>query len=224
MKKKLTGLPGHAACYGRPGESIYIRLRARHRYRGCYGKIKVQVAVRLEGSRGAWHKWLQAEGGYNERSEKRGQAREQILSGLLSIGGPGSYEVRLRRVRIYDMTGLFCMKCSRAIKGEKALLGVLPKIYPVNIQLSQAVRSFAGDAEVYDSLRSGSDASETLKLRPFQNGDELRNIHWKLSAKEGELVVRESSMPKGCSTVVLLETSGAAGRLDFNVPPACLFA
>ncbi|MDE6517666.1 MAG: DUF58 domain-containing protein, partial [Acetatifactor sp.] len=89
-----------------------------------------------------------------------------------------------------------------------ALLGVLPGIYPMGIRLSEAVRRFAGDAEVYDSLRSGTDASETLKLRPFQKGDELRSIHWKLSAKEGELIVRENSMPKGCPVVVLVDSSG----------------
>ncbi len=194
-------------------ESVYIRFRAKHRYRGCYGKIKVQVAVSKErnGSEKrsrARCKWLQAESSIDGTRGKKGRAREREMSGFLSIAEPGSYEIRLRRVKIYDMTGLFCMSCRRAVKEEKALLGVLPSIYPMGIRLSEAIRNFAGDAEVYDSLRSGMDASETLKLRPFQKGDELRNIHWKLSAKEGELVVRENSMPKGCPVVLLAEASG----------------
>lgn len=194
-------------------ESVFIRIRAKHRYRGCYGKIKVQVAVSKEGNRSekrsrARCKWLQAESTVNRTRGKRGQAKEQELSGFLSIAEPGSYEIRLGQVRIYDMTGLFCMSYRRAVKEERALLGVLPSIYPMGIRISEAIRNFAGDAEVYDTLRSGMDASETLKLRPFQKGDELRNIHWKLSAKEGELVVRENSMPKGCPVVVLAETSG----------------
>lgn len=197
-------------------EPIYIRLRAKHRYRGCYGKIKVQLAVSREGAGGggclgflrsgrlcsrARRRWLQAESGF------RG-ARERELSGFLAIAEPGSYEIRLRQVKIYDMTGLFCVKYRRAVRGERALLGVLPRIYPMGIALSEAVRGFAGEAEVYDSLRRGTDASETLQLRPFRNGDELRNIHWKLSAKAGELVVRENSMPRGCPVAVLVETIG----------------
>ena len=199
-------------------EPVYIRLRARHRYRGCYGRIKVQVAVRREESgsflrrsvpgRGVLRsrarcQWLQAESGIGIAGGKGDHAKGRELSGFLSVAEPGSYEVSLRRVRIYDMMGLFCMNCRRAVKGERALLGVLPGIYPMVIRLSESVRSFAGDAEVYDSLRSGTDAGETLKLRPFQKGDELKNIHWKLSAKEGELIVRENSMPKGCPVAVL---------------------
>ncbi len=202
-------------------EPIYIRLCAKHKHRGWYGRIKVQVAVSREEDGNetnppAKHlgafcsrvlcsharcRWLQVKSGC------RG-AREQELSGFLAIADPGSYAVWLRQVKIYDMTGLFCMKYRRTLKGERALLAVLPRIYPMGIFLSEAVRSFAGDAEVYDSLRRGTDASETLKLRPFQNGDDMRNIHWKLSAKEGELVVRENSMPRGCPVAVLVETVG----------------
>lgn len=199
-------------------EPVYIRLLARHRYRGCYGRIKVQVAVRREGGRSvlgrsvlrsrARCQWLQAESGIGAAGGKRDHSKGRELSGFLSIAEPGSYEISLRRVRIYDMMGLFCMSCRRAVRGERALLGVLPGIYPMGIRLSEAVRRFAGDAEVYDSLRSGTDASETLKLRPFQKGDELRSIHWKLSAKEGELIVRENSMPKGCPVVVMVDSSG----------------
>lgn len=192
-------------------EPIYIRLCAKHKYRGCYGRIKVQVAVSREGDGSETNsrakcsharcRWLQVKSGC------RG-AREQELSGFLAIADPGSYEVWLRQVKIYDMTGLFCMKYRGTLQGQRALLAVLPRIYPMGIFLSEAVRSFVGDAEVYDSLRRGTDASETLKLRPFQNGDEMRNIHWKISAKEGQLVVRENSMPKGCPVAVLVETAG----------------
>lgn len=199
-------------------EPVYIRFRARHRYRGCYGRIKVQVAVSREGrgnflrfcakSSNARCKWLQAESSIGGTGGKRDQARVRELSGFLSIAEPGSYEIWLKRVRIYDMMGLFCISYRRAVKGERALLGVLPRIYPIGIRLSEALRNFAGDAEIYDSLRSGTDASETLKLRPFQKGDELRKIHWKLSAKEGYLIVRENSMPKGCPVVVLMESIG----------------
>ena len=122
----------------------------------------------------------------------------------MTIANAGSYEIQLRKVRIYDMTGLFYLDYRSAVRGECATLAVLPVICPMGIRLSEAVRNFAGEAEVYDSVRSGTDQSETLKLRPFQDGDKLRNIHWKLSAKAEELIVREDSMPRGCPVVVLV--------------------
>ncbi len=171
---------------------IYVRVRTKHRYRGCYGRVKVQVAVSREGHREKHCKWLTG---------------ESQISGFLTIAQAGSYEIRLRKVRIYDITGLFCLSSVRAVRGERAVLVVLPPIYLTGIRLSESIRNFSGDAEVYDSLRSGKDVSEPLKLRPFQNGDKLRNIHWKLSAKADELLVRENSMPRGCPVAVLVENA-----------------
>lgn len=187
-------------------EPLYVRIRARHRYRGCYGRIKVLVAVRKKGHKRWRCHWLSENNGTpaQGRADRLG-ARQ--LSGLLTLTNAGSYEIRLRKVRIYDMTGLFCLNYSTAVRGERAMLVVLPVIYPMGIKFSEAVRNFAGDAEVYDSVRSGTDQSETLKLRPFQDGDKLRNIHWKLSAKADELIVREDSMPRGCPVVVLVENT-----------------
>lgn len=200
------------------GQAVLIQARARHQYRGCYGKVQVQVAVNREGERSRRLKWLQA-----ESAPAAGQRQEQILSGLMTAEQAGCYEIRLRQVRIYDMTGLFCLNQRRAGEKEKVSLVVLPAIYPVSIRLSEAVCNFAGDAEVYDSLRSGSDTSEPLKLRPFQDGDKLRNIHWKLSAKSDELLVRVGSMPRGCPATVLLEEKSGIGKAQMQCAASLSF-
>lgn len=121
----------------------------------------------------------------------------------------GNYEISLNRILVYDLSGMFCWPKSRK---EATNVVVLPDFYPVNVRLTEAVRNFVGEAEIYDTLRSGDDASEILKLREFQEGDKLKNIHWKLSAKMDELMVRENSLPKACSTVLLLETGTGKGK------------
>lgn len=120
----------------------------------------------------------------------------------ITLENAGNYEISIQRIRVYDLSGLFYL--SKRCK-ETSNIVVLPDFYPVNIRLTEAVRNFVGDAEIYDTLRSGDDVSEILKLREFQDGDKLKNIHWKLSAKMDELMVRENSLPKACSTVLLLE-------------------
>lgn len=201
------------------GQPVLIRARARQRYRGCYGRVQVQVAVSREGERSSRLRWLQAE----SSPAPAGRQQERILSGLMTAAQAGCYEIRLRRVRIYDMTGLFCINYRKAVRSEKVSLVVLPTIYPVSIRISEAVRNFAGDAEVYDSLRSGSDTSEPLKLRPFQNGDKLRNIHWKLSAKTDELLVRVGSMPRGCPVTVLVEEKSGIGKAQMQCAASLSF-
>lgn len=213
-KKSLTVTLDMPVAMADQRQPVLIQVRAKHRYRGCYGKVQVQVAVNREGERGRRLKWLQAE--RSAAGGRTGGQEERVLSELMTAAAAGCYEIRLRRVRIYDMTGLFCLSSRRTVRRERASLVVLPTIYSVSIRLSEAVRNFAGDAEVYDSLRSGNDTSEPLKLRPFQEGDKLRNIHWKLSAKADELLVRVGSMPRGCPVTVLLEEKGGIGRAQLQ--------
>jgi hypothetical protein len=45
-------------------------------------------------------------------------------------------------------------------------------------------------------------------LREFKAGDRLQNIHWKMSAKQDELMVKEQSMPESCPVVLFLNYLG----------------
>lgn len=128
----------------------------------------------------------------------------------LMLQQAGYYEISLKKVRIYDWFGMFGW--SKKVR-ERATVVVLPEVYPTNIRVTEGVRNFVGDADVYDTVKSGDDAGEILKLRPFRDGDKIRNIHWKLSAKADELIVRENSMPKACSTVLMLDRV-SDGRAD----------
>ena len=42
-------------------------------------------------------------------------------------------------------------------------------------------------------------------IRPFRSGDRLRKIHWKLSSKLDELMVKEFSLPTDSSVLLLIE-------------------
>ena len=117
----------------------------------------------------------------------------------------GGYEYRLRRVRVYDWTGWFYL--TKRLN-QSATTQLLPKVQELPLQLSGTVQDFFGDAEVYDDLRGGTDNSEVFQIREYMPGDRLQNIHWKLSAKADDLMVREHSLPKGCPVVLLLGTKG----------------
>ena len=66
-------------------------------------------------------------------------------------------------------------------------------------------RNFFGEAEIYDDFHPGDDPSEIFGVREFRAGDKMQSIHWKLSAKSDDLLVRENSQPKACPLVFLLE-------------------
>lgn len=120
----------------------------------------------------------------------------------LVIDDYGSYTVSLKKLRIYDLTGLFYfhknVKCSGSVQ-------VLPRMQEIGVHLSQASRNFFGDADVYDDVRPGEDHNELFQIREFQGGDKIQSVHWKLSAKLDELLVKENSLPKACPVVVFLD-------------------
>lgn len=126
---------------------------------------------------------------------------ENALFRSVAFSGAGLYRVRLKRLRLYDMTGLFY--CNVRCKSEKQIQ-ILPELYDVPVRMSMAVRNFYGESDVYDEHRPGHDNSELFQIREYQKGDRLQNIHWKLSAKQDDIMVKEHSLPKACPVILLL--------------------
>jgi uncharacterized protein (DUF58 family) len=56
--------------------------------------------------------------------------------------------------------------------------------------------------------------SENHELRLYAPGDSVRQIHWKLSAKTGKLIIREPMVPDPGRVVVQLVLKGSADELD----------
>lgn len=48
----------------------------------------------------------------------------------------------------------------------------------------------------FSAVRIGDDFSETQSIRPYLPGDPVRQIHWKLSAKMGQTLLREIGAPQ----------------------------
>lgn len=57
----------------------------------------------------------------------------------------------------------------------------------------------------YSKKRKGDDASQIFDIRNYAEGDSLNKVHWKLSAKEDELLVKEFSHPITKNNCILLE-------------------
>ena len=114
----------------------------------------------------------------------------------------GNYEVILKKLCIYDMTGL--MSWSVPVK-KSASVQVMPRIHDVPVRLSLAVKNFYGESDIYDEHRSGHDNSELFKVREYQKGDRLQNVHWKMTAKHDEFMVKEHSLPKACPVILMLD-------------------
>lgn len=90
-------------------------------------------------------------------------------------------------------------------------LEVLPPVLNINSQGVRLLCFAPGSQEIEQiSSRHGPSSSHDFEsLRPYQFGDELRRIHWRSSAKHGQLVVRQDrpyeSIGQGLSLLVDLQ-------------------
>lgn len=66
------------------------------------------------------------------------------------------------------------------------------------------------DPEAYSRERSGQDATEIYQIREYRVPDPVQMIHWKISARTGKMMVKESSQPLGCAVCIRLCLSDVA--------------
>ena len=114
----------------------------------------------------------------------------------------GKVEIECVHAECIDLLGL----CTAHISPFKATTAVL---FPPRLDLSFRVdRTNLGPApgEAAYLNRRGHDAGEVFDLREYNPGDDVRSIHWKLSGKLDELVVRENSEPSQDRIALLVDT------------------
>ena len=120
---------------------------------------------------------------------------------MVSFFGAGNYEIILKKMRVYDITGLF----HRDIRMKKqSVVQVMPELHEVPVRVTLATKNFYGEADVYDENTPGHDNSELFQVREYRAGDRIQNVHWKLTAKQDELMVKEHSLPKACPVILFL--------------------
>ena len=114
----------------------------------------------------------------------------------------GGIEIKAEQVDVFDPFGLW----RKSLQPFAAsAITVLPDTFDLHLQLAHGNLPNQDSVE-YAQGRTGSDLSEIFAIREYQEGDSIRNIHWKLSGKYEELMVKLASMPLENSMLLLLET------------------
>ncbi len=118
----------------------------------------------------------------------RGEQRYQI-----PIPAPQCGQVCFRcdNARALDVLDLFSVPCAPV---REARATIYPRRARVQVLLSQAtIGSPRADSIMQN--RKGNDPSELFDIREYAPGDDIRSIHWKLSSKTDQFIVRQSSEP-----------------------------
>lgn len=118
----------------------------------------------------------------------------------------GSISVQAEKIWVYDYLGLFRRRLSK-IPEQRVL--VWPKSEQVP-ELPNLKRYIAGSWRP----KPGGGFAENYDLRLYRPGDDLRQIHWKLAAKTGKLVLREPIIPIRGKLALTLLLGGTLERVD----------
>jgi len=133
----------------------------------------------------------------------------------------GKFEIGPLQLRVTDSFGL--VELTRAASGRTPFV-VTPRVVP----LSRAVlsRSWAGEGDGRSRLSSTAGEDDVIP-REYRDGDELRRVHWRSTARYGELMVRREEQRWRNRATILLDTrsmshlgSGTASSFETAVSAA----
>lgn len=115
----------------------------------------------------------------------------------------GKIHIKVVRFTIYDFFGNVHLNQHL---NEQSELFILPNPHHMNfLQDNIVLTSSENDIDL--SEEKGINAYDIIGFKEYEVGDHFKQIHWKISSKIDDLIVKEMSTPKEQSYFILLETS-----------------
>lgn len=124
----------------------------------------------------------------------------------------GEEHIICREIVLYDVFGITSVHLKPIME---QMVVVVPQSVPIQL-LENAVSSGVSEGEQNDYRRRGNDFSEVFDLREYRAGDDARSIHWKLSSKLDELVVKEAGYSTHFDTIVLFDVGMGNGKEQWS--------
>ena len=118
----------------------------------------------------------------------------------------GGWQISAQKVTVCDYLGLFRFRV-RKIHGHTMIV----RPHPVDMENAPTLQR-----AIAKSWRPkfGGGYAEQHELRLYRPGDNLNQIHWKLSAKMGDLILREPMVPDLGRVVLTMDFSGTPEEID----------
>ncbi|HBD65245.1 MAG TPA: hypothetical protein DC038_12530 [Clostridiales bacterium] len=174
-------------------ETLPIQLKIYNKSSFLVCRIKIKLTIRNE--------LLQQEQNrtFFMTASHSGQTVEQVISSKYC----GMLSCSIADLRIYDTLGLFSF-CKKA--ESSYFIAVIPSVYPLMAINSVILQDIQNNAP--SRIMKGNDPSELMDLHEYRDGDRLARIHWKLSDKYDQLMVKDFGDPISNDVLVLFDLNG----------------
>ena len=113
----------------------------------------------------------------------------------------GKLIIELQSLKIYDYLTFSSVK--KKVNKSKEII-VLPQIYDLNFS-GNVININSLDGEIFSKDKAGDDPSEVFNVREYVEGDKIQRIHWKLSSKVDNVMIKEYSQPIVHNSIIIVE-------------------
>ncbi len=118
----------------------------------------------------------------------------------------GTLQIRIKNWYCSDLLGILTLK-------KKDLSPVLCTVLPIPRKPDSAVSAETPpESQPRMKPKYGGGYAEDHELRPYRPGDMMNSVHWKISSKMDDLIVREALVPENDKIYVILQSAGKDGR------------
>ncbi len=137
----------------------------------------------------------------------------QNISFQLNSKYCGIIQIKCAYINIYDPLRIFRFKVGKNIHTE---VTVMPEGYDISGRVCSTDR-VNEESNTFSEYKAGDDPSEIFDLRGYNQGDKLNRIHWKLSSKRDEFIVKDYSLPVDIPCMLFLNLqTGPEYRLPLS--------
>jgi uncharacterized protein (DUF58 family) len=114
----------------------------------------------------------------------------------------GVVSIHAEKICVSDMTGLIHLRRDFHIHAEVVFL---PEMIDMELDIEPALLNFHGDSDEYDKNRPGDDPLEVFGIRDYREGDRPSDVHWKATAKNDAIMVREHARALPCVLLLVAD-------------------
>lgn len=198
---------------------VYVRIVSRFIQvtldKGLYSAEKnseIPILIQVKNK----SKWLSVRCGFKIKvvNNFTGEVKKEIINHTVTRGVKetfsesflssdcGEISVYLVEYYVYDWIG--CLYLKKKTNDVKKI-EILPETHFLMTEIQRTTREFIADSEVYSDSEKGDDLSEIYQVREYVEGDPIHDIHWKLSAKTDNLLIKEHGKPLGCVVLIWID-------------------
>lgn len=148
---------------------------------------------------------------YRLRTAIGGKSSE-IFAFNISAEHCGTAEIYVKRLLLKDYLKIFSIPIKVQTVGKSISL---PVIYPIRAEIESMPVS-ADESDTFSPYKPGDDPSEIFALREYREGDSNNRIHWKLSSRNDNFIVKELSLPVGCRLLIVTDFCGCKNASEID--------